>query len=108
MIGFLARSLSIDTKTVRTSALPPPESEDPTEKLIHFARGVKATTYLSGIGGHEYLDESKFTDIRLKYDEFTPTEYPQLFGPFIPNLSVIDAIFNCGEKAKQLLRTDPA
>jgi hypothetical protein len=107
MIGLIARSLSIDTKTVKTSTLPPPNTDDPTEKLIHFARSVRGTTYLSGVGGHEYLDESKFTDIRLKYDEFTPTEHPQLFGPFIENLSAIDAIFNCGDKAKQLLKTEP-
>lgn len=106
MIELVTRSLSIDTKTARTSALPPPNTDNPTEKLIHFVRSVGADTYLSGVGGHEYLEESKFTDIRLTYDEFSSTEYPQLFGPFIPNLSAIDAIFNCGEKAKRLLNTD--
>lgn len=106
MIHVLARSLSIDTKTVRTSTLPTPSTDDPTEKLIQIVRSVGADTYRSGVGGHEYLEESKFTDIRLQYDEFTAREYPQMFGPFIPNLSAIDAIFNCGEAAKRLLNTD--
>ena len=56
--------------------------------------------YLSGMGGHDYLDERQFTDIQLLYDEFVPTPYPQLFGDFIPNLSAIDAVFNCGESIR--------
>ncbi|HYY47799.1 MAG TPA: WbqC family protein [Thermoplasmata archaeon] len=109
LIAFVASALSIDTKTVHASALPATDTTDPTMKLIQFARSVGADTYLSGVGGHEYLEESQFTDVRLKYDEFTPREYPQLFGgPFVPNLSAIDALFNCGEKARQLLQAAPA
>jgi hypothetical protein len=108
LIGSMAKALSISTKTVRASTLPPTTTDDPTDKILHFARSVGADTYLSGVGGHEYLDESKFTDIRLTYDAFEPREYPQLFGAFIPNLSAIDAIFNCGERAKDLLQADLA
>lgn len=104
LIGLLARWLSIPTKTVRASSLPPPETDDPTGKLIHLVRSLGGDTFLSGQGGHDYLDEAKFTDIRLAYDLFTPTLYPQLFGPFIPNLSAIDAIFNCGDSARDLLK----
>ena len=105
MIGVVCRWLSIGTRRVRASTLPPSESADPTEKLIHFARSVGADTFLSGEGGHEYLDEGKFTDVRLAYDHFHPTPYPQLFGDFIPNLSAIDAIFNRGDAATAHLKT---
>lgn len=107
LIGLVARWLSIRTKTVRASSLPPLETADPTDKLLHLVRSMGGDTFLSGVGGHDYLVESKFTDIRLRYDEFTPTPYPQLFGPFIPNLSAIDAIFNCGDSAKDLLKSVP-
>jgi hypothetical protein len=106
LIQLVARDLSIHTRTVLASTLPSPPSDDPTDKLIHFARSLGADTYLSGIGGHDYLEESKFTDVRLKYDEFTPTPYPQLFGPFIPDLSAIDALFNCGDSTRDLLKTN--
>jgi hypothetical protein len=106
LIQLIARDLSVPTRTVFASTLPPPPSDNPTDKLIHFARSVGADTYLSGVGGREYLEESKFTDVRLKYDEFAPTPYPQLFGPFIPNLSAIDALFNCGESARDLLKAN--
>lgn len=103
LIGLIARWLSIPTKTVRASALPPPPTDDPTGKNIHFVRSVEGDTFLSGEGGHDYLDDRQFTDIRLVYDRFKPAPYPQLFGAFLPNLSAIDAIFNVGEAARRLL-----
>jgi len=85
---------------VHASELPAPQTEDATAKNIHMVRSLGGDTYLSGQGGHDYLDESQFTDVRLVYDAFTPTPYPQLFGEFIPNLAAIDAVFNCGESIK--------
>jgi hypothetical protein len=85
---------------VWASSLRPPETSDPTAKNIHLVRAVGGDAYLSGVGGRDYLDESQFTDIRLMYDEFVPAPYPQLFGDFIPNLSAIDAVFNCGESIR--------
>lgn len=105
LIGLVARWLSIPTTMVRASSLPSPQTDDPTGKLIHFVRSLGGDTFLSGKGGHEYLDEGQFTDIRLAYDHFTPTPYPQLFGPFIPDLSAVDAIINCGESAASLFES---
>jgi hypothetical protein len=31
--------------------------------------------------------------------------YPQLWGDFIANLSVLDLIFNCGDAARPILNT---
>jgi hypothetical protein len=102
LIGLLARWLNIPTKIVRASDLSVPPTTDPTSRLIDLVRAVGGDTYISGQGGHEYLDEGQFKDIRLEYDEFVPTPYPQPFGDFIPNLSVVDAVFNCGESVKLL------
>jgi hypothetical protein len=96
LIGLVARWLNIPTKMIRASDLPQPETDDPTQKIIHIVRCLGGTEYVSGQGGHAYLDESQFRDIRLEYDEFVPTPYPQLYGEFVPNLSAIDAVFNCG------------
>lgn len=97
LLGLIARWLDIPTKVIRASNLPAPPTTDPTSKIIHLVRSVGGDAYVSGQGGHGYLDEAQFTDVRLEYDEFVPTPYPQLFGEFIPNLSAVDAIFNCGE-----------
>src|SRR5439155_456964 len=90
---------SIRTKIVHASELPAPQTEDATAKNIHMVRSLGGDTYLSGQGGHDYLDESQFTDVRLVYDAFTPTPYPQLFGEFIPNLAAIDAVWSESRKA---------
>jgi len=103
LIGLLLRWLHIPIKMVRASDLPAPPTPDPTSRLIHLVQAVGGDTYISGQGGHEYLDEGQFKDVRLEYDEFIPTPYPQPFGDFIPNLSAVDAVFNCGESI-QLLR----
>lgn len=62
--------------------------------------------YLSGTGAKAYNNPNAFknTGIELRYDEFVCPEYAQVFGPFIPNLSVLDLIFNCGPDASKVLR----
>ncbi len=67
-----------------------------TELLINICKAVGADTYFSGSGGKKYLDEGMFEKegMILKYSEFQQPVYNQLWGDFIPNLSVIDLIFN--------------
>ncbi|HKZ48265.1 MAG TPA: WbqC family protein [Thermoplasmata archaeon] len=103
LIDQAARWLSIGTRVVRASALPMPPTEDPTGRLVHLTRAVGGSRYLSGAGGHGYLEESQFTDVRLEYDAFEARAYPQLFGPFLPDLSFVDALLNRGEAAAALL-----
>lgn len=103
LIERIASWLSIETKTSRSSKLSPPLTNDSTEKLIHFTQACGGTAYLSGSGAKVYLKEEKFSNIRLEYSKFTAKPYPQLFAEFIPNLSAVDALFNVGEAAKELV-----
>lgn len=77
-----------------------------TDRLIDICKKFNAEVYLSGQGAKEYLEEEKFVknDIRLEYQNFKLERYPQMFGEFIPNLSIVDMFFNCGkEKSLELL-----
>ena len=69
-----------------------------TALLVDICKAVGADTYLSGFGGKKYMDEELFgkEGIKLKYSEFQHPVYNQMWGDFIPNLSVIDFIFNQG------------
>jgi len=75
------------------------------ELLINLLKKINATHYLSGIGAKAYLDEELFHNVGIKviWQGFTHPVYPQLFGEFIPNLTSLDILFNCGIKKSRLL-----
>lgn len=78
------------------------------ELLIDLLRKVGATRYLSGIGARGYMEPEKFAaaGIEVIWQQFDHPVYPQQFGPFIPFLSILDVLFNCGiAGARRLLRS---
>jgi hypothetical protein len=78
-----------------------------TERLINTCKAVGADTYVSGSGGKNYIDLRLFENegIRLVYQEYAPTPYRQRFGrTFVPDLSIVDALFNLGPNASRLIR----
>jgi hypothetical protein len=76
-----------------------------TQRIIDICKALDSDVYLSGIGGNDYLDQKLFerSNIKLEYQKYTPKEHKQLWGTFIPNLSVIDLLFNLGDKAKEFI-----
>lgn len=76
-----------------------------TERLINICKAVGGDTYLSGASGHKYLDESLFEkeNIKLVYSDFKHPTYNQLWGEFLPNISIIDLLFNEGSKSLDIL-----
>lgn len=103
----IADLLGIEVKFLKSSELKVAGTKN--EKLINLCKKVRADTYLSGLGakdthlnpyGKPYLDEELFlkNNIRVIYQKFSYPQYQQLWGEFIPNLSIIDLLFNCGPK----------
>jgi hypothetical protein len=75
---------------------------------VAILKKTNAKIYLSGIGAKNYYDPRPYSDagIIVKWQEFNHPVYPQLFGPFIPYLSSIDLLFNCGiEQSRKILRS---
>ncbi len=69
------------------------------ELLIEIIKRTGSDTYLSGTGGKKYMDEELYdaNAIRIVYNEVMVPEYPQINGEgFVPNLSIIDMMFNIG------------
>lgn len=102
IIKMLMKILDIKTKILFSSSL----NVELTgiEKILGIIKKVGADEYFSGSGegSKRYLEnqESKFKKegIELKFQEFQHPKYPQLFGKFIPNLSICDMLFNVGAK----------
>jgi hypothetical protein len=82
-------------------------SGEKTDQIINICKELNADTYISGIGGKNYLNEEEFkrNSIKLLYNKFDCPVYNQQFNTlgFIPNLSIIDMLFNVGEKTLNLL-----
>jgi len=104
IIRYLFEQLDIRAKIIRSSELNIEENK--TGMIIEMCKKLNADTYLSGMGGVAYLQESKFKekDIRLIYQNFKHPIYDQRFTPFISNLSTIDLMFNYGsEKSRDII-----
>jgi hypothetical protein len=71
------------------------------ELVLNLCREAGATRYISGTGGHNYLDERAFQDagIDVVYrPPVLPGPYPQQYpqAGFLNSLSALDVILNCG------------
>jgi hypothetical protein len=99
----LASFLGIATPFVRSSALG--ASGAKTERLIDVLRKVGATHYLSGPSARAYLDEAQFAaaGIELEWMEYRYRDYPQLYPPFDPHVSILDLLFMTGRDAAGFL-----
>ncbi len=82
--------------------------EDPDERLISISQHFGAETYLAGAGGREYMDLKKYdkAGVQVIFQDFRHPVYDQLFSEFEPFMSVIDLIFNHGNKSLKILRGD--
>lgn len=76
-----------------------------TERLINICTALGATHFFEGAAGKNYIDEAAFAraGIALEYQDYQHPEYPQLYGPFVPYLSTVDLLFNCGLKSLEIL-----
>lgn len=77
------------------------------EKILSTVRELKGDKYITGEGegSKRYIAEQDFKEnnIELIYQQFKHPIYHQLWGDFIPNLSIIDLLFNEGEKSLEIL-----
>ena len=92
----IAQAFGFSTKFVRSSDMDISTARE--ERVIDICKQLNASTYISGIGGKNYQNEQNFKQegIQLAYTDYTSFEYTQLWQSFIPNLSIVDYIFNCG------------
>lgn len=62
--------------------------------LAGICEAVGAETYLSGQGGHLYMEIEPFQalGIGIRHQDFNHPEYAQPYGRFVPGLSVVDAL----------------
>lgn len=104
MLEYFLRAVGIQTKIVYASDLG--VKGKATERLVNLIRAVGGAAYYTGAHAAEaYLDASLFerAGIALAVQHWQAPVYPQLHGAFVPDLSILDLLLNCGPDSLSIL-----
>ncbi|MEQ1656515.1 MAG: WbqC family protein [Nitrospira sp.] len=104
LILHIKNALGVRTRILRSSELRGIGHK--ADLLASLCQQVGATEYVSPPGSKEYLEASDAfakIGVPVRYFQFIHPEYPQLFGEFVPYMSCIDMLFNCGDKSLSLI-----
>lgn len=98
----ILKAMKIKTKPYSSSVIPTKHKKD--DLLIEIIKVFGENEYLSGKGALDYMNLDKFkkAGIKVYIFDFQYAEYKQLWNKrvgFLPDLSVIDLLFNNLEKA---------
>jgi hypothetical protein len=107
MLGWFAQTIGLKTPTIRSSELPVQGKR--TDLLAAICVSLGADAYLSPLGSAEYLlgEMTILTGrgIEVTFHHYDHPIYKQMFPPFVPFASVLDLMFNEGERALEIIRS---
>jgi len=98
---ILAHQLGFaSTRFMRSSQMTGIEGQK-TDRVINILKQVGATHYYCGPLASSYMEPDKFEQagIPFEYMQYNYPEYPQLYPPYDPQVSILDLLFMTGEKA---------
>lgn len=78
-----------------------------TERLVDICAQAGGTEYISGPAAKDYIKENIFAERGIKLTFFNYSgypEYPQLWGEFTHEVTILDLLFNCGKEAACYMR----
>jgi hypothetical protein len=102
LIKFMMDALSLETRLIRQSELGIVAKG--TDLLIEICRSVGADRLLHFpmVDKHVDTDTMKRRGVDVIHAEFHPPVYPQLWGDFLQNLSMLDLLLNCGPRSREI------
>ncbi len=99
-IKWLRGLLEIHTPLYFQKDLDYDTTQKRSDLVLSICQAMQADTYLSGRGGSvRYLDREKFAEngVKIVFQDFVHPVYPQRnTTEFLPGLSSLDMLFNCG------------
>jgi len=106
IIKFVMNELEIKSKIVFSSELE--ISKKGSDRVLDICKAVGADHYITGTFWAESnlrVEEFKKSNIDIEFQKFQHPIYKQIHGEFIPEMSIIDLLFNEGRKeAKKILQ----
>ena len=102
-LEFGLKSLGISVPIVTASSYD--FQGNKSELVLDMCKKLGASEYIFGAQGRDYADVDSFASCSIKphFQEYKHPVYPQLHGPFEPNMSVIDLLFNVGPNSHEVL-----
>ncbi|MGC9325847.1 MAG: WbqC family protein [Desulfomonilia bacterium] len=103
ILQYVRGYLGIQTPLVLSSELG--IQEKGSRLIVDLCRKLGGTHYLGQVSSEHYLDREIFeqSGIELSFMKRYSPLYPQLWGDFLPNLSILDLILTCGPKAREIM-----
>lgn len=103
IINYILDFLKIETQMVLMSELG--VSGKGAQLIIDICKSLGATQFMAQSSALAYYDPAQFELEGLELVSFKKPEYiyPQMWGDFIANLSVLDMMFTCGPKARNII-----
>ncbi len=104
LIHYLARQLFFKTRIIKFSEFSAKGSTS--ERLIMIMKLLGCKTYLVEAGYRPFLDLEAFqtAEIAIQFIDTKPFHYYQQFKDFLPDLSVVDLLFNEGEQSYRIFQ----
>lgn len=114
IIRYLAATLGIDTPIVRSSEIGLERAfrergytaDRRTERIAFLVRELGGDAFLEGAAGEAYVRPEILERARVEivYQRYRHPTYPQRFGDFVPFLSTVDLLFQCGPSSLEVIR----
>ncbi|MBI2486689.1 MAG: WbqC family protein [Deltaproteobacteria bacterium] len=106
IIKFFWNALSLKTELYLQSELG--VAGKGTELIINICKHLQTNTYISFPIVEKHLDvlQMKQSGLQIRFCNFHPPVYPQLWGEFIYNLSTLDMLLNCGKKCSDIIASE--
>lgn len=103
IIRYLMQQLQINSNVILLSELDIHAKGE--NLIIAICKKLEASRFLIQKTAKKYLNAESFKAEGIQLTDFRPPSpiYPQLWGEFIPNLSALDLILNCGSKARDIM-----
>ncbi|WP_202964482.1 WbqC family protein [Thermosipho melanesiensis] len=96
----ISEILRINTNFLKSSEFKIKE-KDKNRRLIEIIKLLKGKIYITGPSAKNYLNIELFekNGIEVRFMEYKYPEYQQLYEGFIHEVTVLDVLFNCGDRS---------
>ena len=78
------------------------------ERVLDVVQALGGSEYVTGHGALRYLDHARFerASVRVRYMDYRRLPYPQLHGAFVPYVSALDLVANCGREGARYITSE--